>query len=62
MLIRPLAKVLSDLNMIRSVIVEQKYVRILAHLPDRPRRIVDVGSNVGSFAVWISNKCQVDEI
>ena len=62
MLGRPQAKVLSDLNMIRTVIVDQEYDRILTHLPNRPLRIVDIGSNIGSFAVLISKTCLVEEI
>jgi len=62
MLARPRAQVLSDLNMIRSVIVEQEYARILPLLPDRPLRVLDIGSNIGSFAVWISKERQVTEI
>jgi len=62
MLARPQARVLSDLNMIRTVIVGQEYGRILPHLPHCPIRIVDIGSNVGSFSVWISKERKVDKI
>jgi FkbM family methyltransferase len=62
MLARPQASALSDLNVLRTVLVQGEYGRILQYLPEHPLRIVDVGSNIGSFAVWISKERKVDKI
>lgn len=62
MLARPQASALSDLNVLRTVLIQGEYGRILQHLPEHPLRIVDVGSNIGSFAVWISSERNVQEI
>lgn len=62
MLARPYARPLSDINVLRTVLVQGEYKKILPHLPEHPLRIVDVGSNIGSFAVWISSERNVQEI
>jgi FkbM family methyltransferase len=62
MLARPSSEPLSDINVLRTVLVQEEYKKILSHLPCHPLRIVDVGSNIGSFAVWICSERNVKEI
>ena len=61
MLGRPQAIELSDLSMIRTVLVEQEYSHLLSYLPSGPVRLVDIGANVGSFTIWISKTLGITE-
>ena len=56
MLARPSANSMSDLFVLREVLVEETYRDILPLLPARPLRVLDVGANLGSFTVWLQQR------
>jgi FkbM family methyltransferase len=61
MLARPTTTSAADLFVLREVLVEETYQDILALLPKHPMRILDVGANIGSFTIWLSNVMSVKE-
>jgi len=52
-LARPSTLSLSDLFVLREVLIEETYRDVLALLPAGPLRVVDVGGNLGTFSLWL---------
>lgn len=42
-----------DQSILSEVLVKEAYVPILTVLPERPLRVLDIGSHIGSFMVWL---------
>jgi FkbM family methyltransferase len=61
MLARPTRTSLADLFVLREVLVDEAYNDALSCLGKTRVRLVDVGSNLGSFVVWINSKVGVRE-
>jgi FkbM family methyltransferase len=61
MLARPSTTALADLFVLREVLVEETYRDVLPLLPRRGLRVVDIGANLGSFTIWLSQAAQVTE-
>ncbi len=53
LLARPESIKHSDLNILRTVLVEEEYKLLREFLPKGPLRMVDIGANLGSFTMWI---------
>ena len=53
MLARPSTTSMADLFVLREIFVDETYRDLLPLLPAGPVRAVDVGANLGSFAVWL---------
>jgi FkbM family methyltransferase len=53
MLARPTSNSMADLFVLREVFVEETYRDLLPLLRRGPVRAIDVGGNIGSFAVWL---------
>jgi FkbM family methyltransferase len=58
MLARPLG---GDHRILREVLVEETYRSILELLPSRGLRVVDIGSHIGAFIVWLHRQHAVEE-
>jgi len=61
MLARPTRTSLADLFVMREVLVDEVYKEVLSCLGKKDVRLVDVGSNLGSFAIWMNSKAGVRE-
>ena len=61
MLGRPTTTSLADLFVLREVLVEETYRDVLPVLPPQGLRIVDIGANLGSFTIWLSQTAKVTE-
>jgi FkbM family methyltransferase len=61
MLARPSTTPLADLFVLREVLVEETYRDVLPVLPQKGLRVVDIGANLGSFTIWLSQAAKVDE-
>jgi FkbM family methyltransferase len=61
MLGRPAANSGSDLFILREVLVEETYERVLDLLPPGRLRSVDVGANLGAFTVWLHRRQGIRE-
>jgi len=61
MLARPATNSMADLFVLKELFVQQTYSGILRHLPSRHIRFVDVGGNIGAFAVWLASHCEIRE-
>jgi FkbM family methyltransferase len=61
MLARPATTALADLFVLREVLVEETYRDVLPVLPRKGLRVVDIGANLGSFTIWLSQAAKVDE-
>jgi FkbM family methyltransferase len=61
MLARPATTALADLFVLREVLVEETYRDVLPILPQKGLRVVDIGANLGSFTIWLSQAAKVDE-
>jgi FkbM family methyltransferase len=61
MLARPTTTSMADLFVLREVFVEEAYQDILSVLAAKNVRIVDVGSNIGSFTIWLNQRVGVRE-
>jgi len=61
MLARPATTALADLFVLREVLVEETYRDVLPILPPKGLRVVDIGANLGSFTIWLSQATKVDE-
>jgi FkbM family methyltransferase len=61
MLARPSTTPLADLFVLREVLVQETYRDVLPVLPQRGLRVVDIGANLGSFTIWLSQAAKVDE-
>jgi FkbM family methyltransferase len=61
MLARPSTTALADLFVLREVLVEEAYRDVLPLLPQKGLRVVDIGANLGSFTIWLSQAAKVDE-
>jgi FkbM family methyltransferase len=61
MLARPSTTSLADLYVLREVLVEETYRDVLPLLPRKGLRVVDIGANLGSFTIWLSQAAKVDE-
>jgi FkbM family methyltransferase len=61
MLGRPTTSSMADLFVLREVLVEETYRDLLALLPRKGLRVVDIGANLGSFTIWLSQSAKVDE-
>jgi FkbM family methyltransferase len=61
MLARPSATSLADLFVLREVLVQETYRDVLPLLPRRGLRVLDIGANLGSFTIWLSQAAKVDE-
>ena len=61
MLARPPAATHSDLKMLRTVLLAQDYREIIPHLSGKPLRLLEGGSKIGAFAVWISKVANIAE-
>ncbi len=61
MLARPATTELADLFVLREVLVEEAYREVLPLLPQRALRVVDIGANLGSFTIWLSQAAKVEE-
>jgi FkbM family methyltransferase len=58
---RPTTTSLADLFVLREVLVEETYRDVLPLLPRKGLRVVDIGANLGSFTIWLSQTVKVDE-
>ena len=56
MLARPASLSMTDLFVLREVLVEETYAEVLPLLPAGPVRSVDIGGNLGSFTVWLHQR------
>ena len=56
MLARPTSNSMADLFVLREVFVEETYRDLLPLLGDQPVRVIDIGGNIGSFAVWLHQR------
>ena len=61
MLARPATTALADLFVLREVLVEETYREVLPLLPQKGLRVVDIGANLGSFTIWLSQAAKVEE-
>jgi len=61
MLGRPSTTSNSDLFVLREVLVGETYRDVLPLLPTKGLRVVDVGANIGSFTIWLSQNAKLDE-
>lgn len=61
MLGRPSTTELADLFVLREVLVEETYRDVLPLLPRPGLRVVDIGANLGSFTIWLSQAAKVEE-
>ena len=61
MLARPTATTGADIFVLREVLIEETYRDVLPHLQRRGLRVVDIGANLGSFTIWLSQAAKVDE-
>jgi FkbM family methyltransferase len=61
MLARPTSTSHADLFVLREVLVDETYKGVLSFLDKKDIRLVDVGSNLGSFVVWMNSKVGVRE-
>lgn len=61
MLGRPTTTSMADLFVLREVLVEETYRDVLPLLPQRGLRVLDIGANLGSFTIWLSQTTKVDE-
>lgn len=61
MLARPSTTELADLFVLREVLVQESYRDVLPVLPRKGLRVVDIGANLGSFTIWLSQAAKVDE-
>ena len=61
MLGRPTTTSMADLFVLREVLVEETYRDVLPLLPQRGLRVLDIGANLGSFTIWLSQTAKVDE-
>jgi FkbM family methyltransferase len=61
MLARPTTTSHADLFVLREVLVDEAYQDVLSCLGKKDVRLVDVGSNVGSFVIWLNSKVGVRE-
>jgi FkbM family methyltransferase len=61
MLGRPTSTTGADLFVMREVLIEETYRDLLPLLPRKGLRLVDIGANLGSFTIWLSQAAKVDE-
>lgn len=50
-----------DLWLLREVLVEETYRSLLKYLPAHPLRVVDVGSHIGAFTIWLHRHHAIQE-
>lgn len=53
LLARPESIKHSDLNILRTVLVDEEYKLLRDFLPAGPLRLIDIGANLGSFTIWL---------
>ena len=61
MVARPTTSSMGDFFVLREVLVEETYRDLLPLLPQKGLRVVDVGANLGSFIIWLSQNAKVEE-
>jgi FkbM family methyltransferase len=61
MLGRPTRTEMGDLFVLREVLLWETYRDVLPLLPQRGLHVVDIGANLGSFTIWLSQTAKVDE-
>lgn len=61
MLGRPTTTSAADFFVLREVLVDETYRDVLPLLPQKALRVVDIGANLGSFTIWLSQTARVDE-
>lgn len=61
MLGRPTSSSAGDIFVLREVLVEEIYKDALACVDAKDLRIIDIGANVGAFAVWTNSVFRVRE-
>src|SRR5579885_1763890 len=61
LLARPASASGGDLSILREVLIDATYGRVLNILPSGPIRLVDIGANVGAFTIWLSRQHSIEE-
>ena len=58
---RPRVGSSTDFFVLREVLAEETYRDVLALLPSRPLRLMDIGANLGATTIWLSRQRCVSE-